>query len=176
MDNFEDIVLPPEGSGSGNRYESADVDIEHLRQYLKDTKFETEAEVFDLLTRRFSMHREDDISEIESNMTRVISLRVIKEILDPEGRIAMSHTEVSRLVRDGLFKKQDSVVIEGNSYKLTDEVRQALMGKPLSGHDPRAVLRMTIETQNTDKFDLRVFEVFNRNQKYRYTYILKPVE
>lgn len=136
--NFEEPILPPVGDGNGGRFESADLDIEELRQFFLDTKFESEQAVCALLTRDYNMSRRDSIAEIEVKMTRMIK--------------GITPDEIERM------KKGERV--HGD------------MGVPLSGIEPQAVARMTIETADEKQFDLRIFKVFNRNEEFRYEYIL----
>ncbi len=139
--NFEEPILPPEGDGNGGRFESADLDIEELRQFFLDTKFESQESLVDLLSRDYHMHRRDDIAEITMGMTRRFK--------------GITPDEIERM------KKGETV--HGD------------MGVPLSGIEPRAVARMTIETADENQFDLRIFKVFNRNEEFRYEYILNSL-
>ncbi len=139
MNNFEDPIMPPEGDAYGGRYESADIDIEELRRYLVDTKFESEEDIANVLTGTYSMSRKDDVGDIEANMTREYKVSDIKE-------------NAKRLLRGEELKKAES--------------------QPLSGHEPQAVLRVTLRTLGDKSFDLRIFKVFNRNQNYRFEYVL----
>ncbi|MFZ3020277.1 MAG: hypothetical protein WA051_02010 [Minisyncoccia bacterium] len=140
MNKNEGPVMPPDGEGSKGRFESSDLDIEQLGDYLKDTAFESEDEIVETLSDRYKMVRNEELGEIVLGMTQQMSTEAIKRVINGE--------------------KVD-----------TDEFMQ-----PLSGHKPRAVLRIELGTIGGARFDLRVFEVFNRNQKFRFEYILKPVE
>ncbi|MES2213846.1 MAG: hypothetical protein V4465_00425 [Patescibacteria group bacterium] len=128
MHNFEEPILPPEGDGHGHRYESADLDVDELYAYLKDTSFESEEDLADLMKERGVFERKS-VSAIEMGMTRIIS---------------------------------------------REDLQHGTMGKPLSGKDPQAVMRTNIKTLDGKDLDLRIFKVFNRNDKYRLEYILGP--
>jgi len=140
--NFEEPILPPEGDGNGGRFESANLDIEELRQFFLDTKFESEQAVSDLLTRDYHMHRRDDVEEITMGMTRRFK--------------GITPDEIERMKRGER--------VHGDK------------GVPLSGIEPQAVVRMTIATADEHQFDLRIFKVFNRNEEFRYEYILNPLK
>jgi hypothetical protein len=139
--NFEEPILPPGGDGNGGRFESADLDIEELRQFFLDTKFESEESIIDMLSRDYHMHRRDDVEEITMGMTRRFK--------------GITPDEIERM------KKGERV--HGD------------IGVPLSGIEPQAVARMTIATADENQFDLRIFKVFNRNEEFRYEYILNSL-
>lgn len=48
--------------------------------------------------------------------------------------------------------------------------------RPLSGKEPIAVARLTLKTLDEGEWDIRIFRIFNRNQKFRYEYILEPAD
>jgi len=140
MEEFKDPVMPPEGHGANGRFESADLNIDELSEYLRDTKFENEEEIAETLSVRYNMVRNDGLGEIVMGMTHLMSTEAIRRVVNGEK-----------------VDTEDFMV-------------------PLSGHKPRAVLRIELDTVDGARYDLRVFEVFNRNQKFRYEYVLKTVE
>lgn len=140
--NFEEPILPPEGDGNGGRFESANLDIEELRQFFLDTKFESEESIVDLLTKDYHMHRREDILGIQMGMTR----------------------RFKGITKEELERMKSGERVHGD------------VGVPLSGIEPQAVARLTVGTVDESKFDLRIFKVFNRNEEFRYEYILQKIE
>jgi len=82
MEHFHDPILPPEGDGHGNRFESADLDISALDVYLQDTAFENKDAILDVLTKKYGMALRDNLSDIEMNMTRIFKRPDMKSILE----------------------------------------------------------------------------------------------
>jgi len=67
---FEEPIMPPEGDGHGNRYESANLDTEELSAYLSDTVFEDKNALISDLTDRYGMSERESEHDIKMNMTR----------------------------------------------------------------------------------------------------------
>ena len=118
----------PEGEGRGSRFESADLDIEELTEFLRKTPLEDEDAIHDLLSNRYGIYRKDSIGHMQVGMTRIFDA-----------------------------KKKDE-------------------GKPLSGKEPTAVARLTLKSLDDKEWDLRIFKLFNRNQKFRFEYILESAD
>lgn len=139
--NYEgEPILPPEGENNGGRYESADIDIEGLRLFLEDTKFEREADINEFLGHTEKLIKRSSATDVEMGMTRMFRVRpTLKE----------------KIFNHGLSMDK---------------------GVPLSGVDPKSVLEMTIHTLDEKKFHLSIYEVFNRNDKFRYEYVLTPAK
>ena len=95
MSSFEEPILPPEGEGHGNRYESADLDIEELRVYLVDTKFENEEAVDEVLINQYGLFRNDNIDQIKMNMTREMDARLFQPGYTTEEREGMTDKPLS---------------------------------------------------------------------------------
>jgi hypothetical protein len=88
-----DPILPPEGSGHVWRYESADLDIKALQQYLLDTSFEDEAAVVIDLSDRYNMKRRMSLADIEMNMTREYKGVAIDGLIDEQKGEPLAHEE-----------------------------------------------------------------------------------
>ncbi len=117
----------------------------------------------DLDIEELAKYLEDTAFENEEEIFETLSDRYGMVSNDGLGEIVMGMTQI-------MSTEAIKRVVNGEKVD-TDEFMQ-----PLSGHKPRAVLRIELSTINGIRYDLRVFEVFNRNQKYRYEYILKAVE
>lgn len=74
-------ILPPEGSGADRRFDSADLNIEDLGQFLVDTKFEDREALEEVLTGRYAMKQRGNLREVEMGMTRKFKA-VTEEMLD----------------------------------------------------------------------------------------------
>lgn len=173
--------LPPEEEVHSSRYESSDLDIENLRNFLAHTKFEDEEAIKELLRSRYHMSAKEGLGEIEAGMTRIWNLNDIIDIVDPKGllpRDAEKDREYLAKINAAMSKEKGHVLINGFGFFLNDDVksqiRKSREGKPLSGQDPQAVMRVSLKTIDDKDLDLRIFKIHNRNQNFRYEYILEP--
>jgi hypothetical protein len=79
MNSFEDPILSPEGEGrKSHRYESADVPIKQLEEYLSNTAFENEEEISQFLSETYYMKRRESIGEIDIAMTLEVNIEDLK--------------------------------------------------------------------------------------------------
>ena len=88
-----DPILPPEGSGHVWRYESANLDIEALQQYLLDTTFEDESAIVIDLSERYNMKRRASLADIEMNMTREYKGVASDGVIDEQKGEPLAHEE-----------------------------------------------------------------------------------
>lgn len=119
--NFEEPIMPPEGDGHGKRFESADLNMEDLKQYLLDTAFEDEDALVEELTKRYGMHRREGMSDMQMNMTRQFK----KEDLKTIRRQIMSGEMVTENKGEPLSGKEPEEVLDlflsttdGNEFTL----------------------------------------------------------
>ena len=143
MTHEEFPILPPEGEGTGQRYESASLSMESLEAFLKDTQFENRQALVDILSVKYGMPQKRDEQHIEMGMTRMLT------IISPE--------ELEKAKRG-----------EIKSFKGHDR-------GPLSGHDPELMIHQVVHMQDESIFDLQIFKVHNRNQAFRFEYVLNPI-
>lgn len=166
------------------RFESSDLDIDKLTEYLHSTAFESEEELLELLTRKYHMSKRSGISEIEMGMTRSWDLSSAIDVVDENGvlekygpRSRDADIEIVKKIRDAWMHKKSHVFVNGFGLLLNEEKMEKLdiifKGEPLSGIDPQAVARVGLKTLDGKDFDLRIFRVYNRNSQFRYEYILK---
>ncbi len=138
MSKFEEPILPPEDNDPGNRYESSNLDVEQLHEYLSTTLFENKDSIEAALTGEYRIGEREDIDRIRAGMTRIFDTKQLA---------------IARLTEDKEY-----------------------WGTPLSGVEPQPVLRTRIKSLDGNVFDLSVFKIFNRNNYFRYEYVLTPVE
>ena len=67
---IENPIFPPEGEGAHQYFESADLKLDELEQFLADTVFEDEETLKEVLTRRYHMKSRESFEEIQIGMTR----------------------------------------------------------------------------------------------------------
>ncbi len=75
MSKFEEPILPPEDSDPGNRYESSNLDIDQLREYLSTTLFENKNEIEAALTGEYRIGERKDIDSVRAGMTRIFDTK-----------------------------------------------------------------------------------------------------
>ncbi|KND48517.1 MAG: hypothetical protein AB200_02200 [Parcubacteria bacterium C7867-005] len=167
------------------RFESSDLDIGKLTEYLHQTIFESEKAIEEFLVEHYMMSRRVSIGDIEAGMTRSWDLSTAIDIVDENGilkkwnlRSPENTIEFITKIRDAWMNKKNHVLINGFGLLISEEMRGKLGdlfgGKPLSGIDPQAVARINIRTTESGEFDLRIFRIYNRNKEFRYEYILEP--
>ncbi len=74
-----DPIMPPEGDGHGSRFESADLNIDELKDYILDTTFEDESALVEVLTTRYGMARREGLGEVETHMTRRFRIKDVRD-------------------------------------------------------------------------------------------------
>ena len=77
--------LAPEEAVHSWRYESSDLDINKLVEYLHNTIFESEDDVKNFLIDKYRMSRKTSIDQIGLGMTRVWSMNDAIDIVDENG-------------------------------------------------------------------------------------------
>ena len=169
----EKIEFPPEGEGRGGRFESANVNIPELSLYLQKERFEDESAIKEFLTGRYGMTRKESIQKIDAGMTREWSARQFSKkmkLFFPE-KSEQELNEAGLQYYKAILHGKKTIVIFGKKINVDEE---ALESHPLSGKDPEVSARLTLKTLDGKQFDVRIFRVYNRNDKFRYEYILKP--
>lgn len=168
----------PEGSGSGSRFESADLDIGELENYIRKEVFEDEANIAEILTGRYGMARKETIGQVETGMTSIFDISKLNEKL---GRDGVSKKEFEKrldeYMRSFLKGKKSMRVgdVLGVGGKKVEIDEKDIEVEPVSGWTPTVVKRITIKTVSGEQYDLRILRVVNRNQRFRYEYILKEI-
>jgi hypothetical protein len=139
---IENPIFPPEGEGGGQRYESANLNIEELERFLGDTVFEDKGALKEILTGRYHIKLRTSFEEIQMGMTR----------------------KFKGVTLETLEKLERGEEVEENR------------GEPLSGVEPESVLALDVTMKDDKKASLEIFKVFNRNDEYRFEYVLHSGE
>lgn len=78
MSKFEEPILPPQNGRAGARYESSNIEIKKLHEFLNTTIFEDKNAVLEVLSKEYKMTEREDVDLLRNNMTRVFNINELK--------------------------------------------------------------------------------------------------
>ena len=179
MPDRGDPMLPPKGSGESNRNmeKSATLNLEQFEIFLRDTAFENEQDLAELLLERYGMARRETVAHIETGVTRgSINVGELRKLIHPAGILEISDGEILETVYMALQNQRAYIMIGEELYPVTDEISEVMVGAPLSGRYPELTSENKVVTLDGKTFSLKIYKVFNRRGNFRFEYILEPAK